>query len=70
MLWWRSLSPTDKALPARIRQLVETCEDIFERERDAWASTSMVTQKLTTAANSEEGEEEGKKKGNGKRKEA
>ena len=59
MLWWRSLSSTDKALPARIHQLVLACEETFERERESWASTSMTTQLLTqAAADGDEGEGE------------
>ena len=59
MLWWRSLSPTDKALPAKIHQLVATCEETFERERESWASTSIVTQLLTQAASDGTDEDEG-----------
>eukprot|EP01046_Picozoa_sp_COSAG06_P048107 COSAG06_NODE_7126_length_2621_cov_4.756542_1_plen_107_part_00 len=68
MLWWRSLSSTDKALPAKIRQLVATCEEAFERERDSWASTSMSAQLLAAAAaDDDEGEEGGRGKKGGKK---
>jgi hypothetical protein len=59
MLWWRGLSPTDKALPAKIRQLVTSCEETFERERESWASTSMTTQLLSQAASDDAADEEG-----------
>ena len=67
MLWWRSLSPTDKALPANIHQLVSSCEETFERERDSWASTSITTQLLTQAAASD-GTEADEKGGHPKKK--
>ena len=58
MLWWRSLSQTDKALPANIHQLVTSCEEVFERERESWGSTSMATSLLTQAASNATADEE------------
>ena len=56
MLWWRSLSATDRALPAKIRELVTSCEDTFSSEHEAWASTSMSTKILTQEAQEAKGE--------------
>ena len=63
MLWWRALTPTDKALPAKIRHLVMSCEEAFEREREGWASTSMTTALLAQAASDDQhGDEDHDKK--------
>jgi hypothetical protein len=45
MLWWRSLTATDKALQTNIRRLVSECEETFERERGSWASMARQASK-------------------------
>jgi len=40
VLWWRSLSPVDRASGTNQQLLVTTCEEFFERENEAWLSTS------------------------------
>ena len=40
VLWWKSLTPVDRASGANQQLLVATCEDFFEREIEAWLSTS------------------------------
>ena len=68
LLWWRSLSSTDKALPTKIRQLVAKCEEAFERERDSWASTSTSALLLAAAAaDDDEGGDGGAREKVGKR---
>ena len=47
---WKALKPVDRANVARIGQLVTDCEETFEREREAWASTSMTTKLLSQQA--------------------
>lgn len=47
---WKALKPIDKSNIAKIGQLVTNCEEAFEREREAWASTSMTAQLLRQAA--------------------
>ena len=38
--------------------LVTDCEEAFEREREAWASTSMTTKLLSQAAATDDAENE------------
>jgi hypothetical protein len=38
----------ERANISDINQLVTTCEEIFEREREAWLSTSMTTKLLAS----------------------
>ena len=45
-MWWEELNDVDKASPINIHFLVETCEDIFSREREGWSSTSTASKLL------------------------
>jgi hypothetical protein len=54
MLWWKSQTNVDKAGVENISQLVTDCEDLFTREAEGWASTSMSV-KLLAKATEEEG---------------
>jgi hypothetical protein len=47
---WKALKVVDRANITKIGQLVTDCEEAFEREREAWASTSMTTKLLQAAA--------------------
>ena len=63
ILWWAHLTDVDKASVTNIERLVVTCEDLFERERESWLSTSMSSKLLAQASEDGEGEEgEGDKK--------
>eukprot|EP01043_Picozoa_sp_COSAG02_P024374 COSAG02_NODE_1329_length_13218_cov_16.986432_10_plen_328_part_00 len=46
LLWWKSQTNVDQAGVENINQLVTNCEDLFTREADGWASTSMVVKLL------------------------
>jgi hypothetical protein len=43
VLWWRQLSEVEQASLGKVNILISTCEGIFEREHDAWLSTSVVS---------------------------
>jgi hypothetical protein len=43
VLWWRQLSEVEQASLSKVDVLISTCEGIFEREHDAWLSTSLVS---------------------------
>ena len=64
---WKSLKPVDKANIKKIGQLVSDCEEASEREREAWASTSMTTKLLSQqqAAQDTTGDDEGKEEKSG-----
>jgi hypothetical protein len=49
VLWWRQLSDVEQASLGKVNILISTCEGIFEREHDAWLSTSVVS-RLDAAA--------------------
>jgi hypothetical protein len=51
VLWWRQLSEVEQASLGKVNILITTCEGIFEREHDAWLSTSMVTRLEQAAGN-------------------
>ena len=55
MLWWDSLTTVAQANAGNISELVTRCEDLFEREREAWSSTSMID---STVGNTEAVEDE------------
>jgi len=40
LLWWRFLQFFDRCNVENVDRLVNKCEDVFERQRDAWVSTS------------------------------
>ena len=44
VLWWEAL--TSHNVTSDIDTLVTQCEQMFEREREAWASTSMTMTQL------------------------
>ena len=50
LLWWKHMTPIEKSSVTNVNQLVMICEDLFERERESWQSTSMATKLLTDAA--------------------
>ena len=56
VLWWEAL--TSHNVTSDIDTLVTQCEQMFEREREAWASTSMTMTQLQAQG------EEGSSKGN------
>ena len=49
LLWWEHMTPIEKSSVTNVNQLVMICEDLFERERESWQSTSMATKLLTDA---------------------
>ena len=49
-LWWDQLAPVEKANVAKMDDFVCTCENIFEREREAWLATSRAVKMLSEAA--------------------
>eukprot|EP00937_MAST-01D_sp_MAST-1D-sp2_P005275 g5275.t1 len=63
ILWWAHLTDVDKASMSSIERLVITCEDLFERERESWLSTSMSSKLLAQA--SEDAAEEDSEGGGG-----
>jgi hypothetical protein len=50
LLWWHQLTEIEQANVSNSDRLVFACEDAFEREREAWMSTSMATKAITAAA--------------------
>jgi hypothetical protein len=50
LLWWKQLTSVDKASVGNVNILIITCEDLFEREREAWVSTSMQTKMMAADA--------------------
>lgn len=57
VLAWRSLTSVEQARVDRQNDLVTECEDLFERERDAWLSTS--AHQKPTPETEDEGAEQG-----------
>jgi hypothetical protein len=45
-MMYESLTPIEKTTSASIRKLVDTCEDIFQAEWEAWSSTTMKLETL------------------------
>ena len=41
LLWWRTLTDVEKASMKNIDELIDSCENIFMSERQAWVSSSM-----------------------------
>lgn len=52
--WWRSLTDVEQASVANINDLVMTCEELFQAERQAWVSTAMANTKMLNAGGDEE----------------
>lgn len=50
VLWWDSLTPVEQANLENIHHLVRMCEDMFQVERSAWLSTSIVTKMIAKDA--------------------
>ncbi len=48
VLWWNTLTPIDKASMSNIDKLVLTCEDLLEKERNAWTSMKNSSKKITS----------------------
>lgn len=46
-IWWSQLSDVEQAKNLNLHHLINTCERVLEREREAWLSTSMATKLLT-----------------------
>jgi len=42
LLWWRVLQFFDRSNVENVNQLVNMCEAVFERQRDAWVATSVA----------------------------
>jgi hypothetical protein len=53
ILWWGHLTEVEQANLANANRLVSACEDVLEREREAWLSTSMTTKALAAAGAAE-----------------
>jgi hypothetical protein len=53
------MTPIDKLSLTNVNKLVMICEDLFEREREAWQSTSMATKLLTDAEAATSGSAQG-----------
>jgi hypothetical protein len=54
IVWWDTLPQIDRALVANIDKLVGTCEDLIQREREAWKSTSQTSKMLQKDETKEE----------------
>ena len=48
MLWWSHLPAVDQANLEHVNRLVTTCEDVINREREAWATTSLTTKMMAS----------------------
>jgi hypothetical protein len=65
-IWWDQLSDVEQANIAHLHKLILSCEEVLEKEREAWLSTSMATKMLAQAGGAEtegrhaEGKEEGR----------
>merc|ERR1712117_488501 len=44
--WWQHLTDVDRASWSNIDRFIVSCEDILATERQAWLSTSMVSNML------------------------
>jgi len=54
IIWWEQLSDVEKASSTNLQGLILSCEEVLERERESWLSTSMATKMLTEAAGGDE----------------
>jgi len=45
-LWWNALTDVEQAMPTNIASLVQTCEELFAGERQAWVTTAISTAML------------------------
>ena len=50
ILWWQSLPQIDRSVVANIDRLVLTCEQLLQREQQAWRSTSQAVKLLENQA--------------------
>jgi len=55
IVWWRTLPAIDRSVVANIDRLVTTCEELFQREQQAWRSTSQAV-KLLQKSTSDKGD--------------
>lgn len=53
--WWKLLGSVEKANLGKIAQLVGSCENAFQSERQGWVSTSLASQLLEQAADNAQG---------------
>ena len=53
------MSDVEQANLANLHKLILSCEEVLEREREAWLSTSMATKALSQAAGQEADEDKG-----------
>lgn len=51
--WWNSLPQIDKSLVANIDHLVGRCEDLIQREQQAWKSTSQTVKVMNKVSKGE-----------------
>jgi hypothetical protein len=49
--WWQTLPQIEKSVVSNIDRLVIACEDILQREKQAWRSTSQVVRLLQESSN-------------------
>jgi hypothetical protein len=54
-MWWNTLSTIDRSVTSNIDRLVLTCEELLQREQQAWRSTSQ-TMKLLQKMNGTQGD--------------
>jgi hypothetical protein len=52
-VWWKQLSSVEQANVANLHKMILSCEEVLEREREAWLSTSMATKMLAAAGGAE-----------------
>lgn len=50
ILWWQTLPQIEKSVTSNIDTLIITCEDILQREQQAWKSTTQAVKMLAKAA--------------------
>jgi hypothetical protein len=49
-IWWKQLSDVEKANTSNLHGLILSCEEVLEKEREAWLSTSMATKLLSESS--------------------
>jgi hypothetical protein len=49
ILWWQTLPQIEKSVTSNIDTLIITCEDILQREQQAWKSTTQAVKMLAKA---------------------
>jgi hypothetical protein len=64
-VWWSQLSDVEQASSVNLNKLIFTCEDLIEREREAWKSTSGAAGLLASAVGDSGGASASNKDGRG-----